>query len=80
MTKYDFERKTPGLIRHKSHGVQYLEIRENKDSLKAFYVGENNITSFSTYASSWEDLFQKMSSTLSDNIEFLENPPFEINS
>ncbi len=78
MTRVEFKQNVPGLIRHKSHGVQYLEIREGSESLSAFYAGDDNVTSFSVYAQSWDQLHQKMKNVIKNSMDILDDPAFHI--
>ena len=60
MNKLEFRKKVPGLIRHLSWGIQYLEVNEGGDRVFACYRGEDNLASFGCYAESWSDLLNKM--------------------
>ncbi|MEO9802844.1 MAG: hypothetical protein ABJF04_06335 [Reichenbachiella sp.] len=78
MTKLEFRKNVPGLIRHLSSGVQYLEAIEGSDRVFACYRGEDNTASFGCHAETWSDLLVNMQKALNDNSDSLDDPPFQI--
>ena len=67
MTQYEFIRKTPDLIKHKCHGMQYLETTRYRGGVMACYRGDNKLASFGTYGKSWQEVFDRLSKLIQES-------------
>ena len=64
MTKLEFRTKVPGIIDHKAHGYGELQIFDSPQGKRALYRHNDNTTSHASYASSFAELFEKISGLL----------------
>lgn len=67
MKHIDFIHKIPGLINHKTWGIQYLETDTNSSGVKACYRSDDYQASFGTYGKNWQDVYDSLSEHLKES-------------
>lgn len=59
-----FVSKIPGLINHKTWGIQYLETGTYSGGVRACYRGDDCLASFGTYGKNWQEVYDSLSEHL----------------
>lgn len=68
MTNYDLRINLPDIIQHKTWGYGQLEIIVDNPSQKgAYYKHKENGASFGTYDSSWQEVYDELSTQLKED-------------
>jgi hypothetical protein len=69
MTKQEFLKIVPKVIKHVKNGYADLEIiYDNKDKKGICYRYEDKTTACGNYASSWLEVYNKLSKCLDDDV------------
>ena len=67
MTKENFLQKTPSYIEHNTWGFSILKIRDIPAKKSAWYLNENNLSSYGAHGQTWQEVYTQINKTLKEN-------------